>query len=223
MRTMLGFAIVAAFLAAGTAQAQYPAASGASLGVRLGYGVPMGDADAGSAVLGYASQPLGDVVDGMVPLQLEAMYRFDRNWSLGLYLQYGFASVSSTTCPASSGYSCSGRDTRFGVQMHYRFDAQGFVPWVGLGIGGEWISVSAEGFGFSGDIYEASGFEYLNLQLGGDWLLSPFFRLGPYVQLSLAQYDTVRAIGTSGFLETIPVDKAMHEWLQFGLKGTFDF
>lgn len=221
MRKILGFAVVAAFLAAGTAQAQAPA-GGFSLAARVGYGVPMGDVDAGSALYGIPSYKLSDFVSGQVPIQLDAMYRLDRNWSFGLYFQYGFASVSDVYCPASSGLSCSARDTRFGAQVHYRFDSPGFVPWVGLGIGGEWASVSAEVFGFSGDIAEVSGFEFVNLQIGGDWLISPLFRLGPFVQLSVAQYSTVKELGPSGTLETLPVDKATHEWLQFGLKGTFD-
>ncbi len=220
MRKMLGFAVVAAFLAAGTARAQGP--TGFSLGLRLGYGIPMGDVHAGNASLGIASYKLSDLVDGQVPLQVEAMYRFDPSWSLGLYFQYGFAFVSDVYCPAGTGVSCSARDVRFGAQVHYRFPSQGFVPWVGLGFGGEWGTVTAEFMGFSGDVAEVSGFEFVNLQIGGDWLLSPAFRLGPYIQFSLAQYSTVKELGVSGTLESLPVDKSTHEWLQFGLKGTFD-
>lgn len=213
MRKILGFAVVAAFLAAGTARAQGP--SGFSLGLRLGYGIPMGDFDGGDPATGIPSTALSDVLSGQVPLQIDAMYRFDPNWSLGLYLQYGFASVSSNFC--GTGYSCSASDVRFGVQVHYRFTSQGFVPWVGLGLGGEWSSITIEGGGLSFDV-KASGFEYVNLQVGGDWLLSPAFRLGPYAQLSLAQYSTLEALGVSGSI----TNKTMHEWLQLGLKGTFD-
>ncbi len=212
MRKILGFAVVAAFLAAGTARAQAP--SGFSLGVRLGYGIPMGDFDGGDPALSIPSTPMSDMLSGQVPLQIDAMYRFDPNWSLGLYLQYGFASVSSTFC--TTGYSCSASDTRFGVQLHYRFPSQGFMPWVGVGLGGEWSTITAEAGGVSAD-FKANGFEYLNLQLGGDWLLSPAFRLGPYVQLSVAQFSSIDFAGVSYTL-----NKTTHEWLQFGIKGTFD-
>ncbi len=207
MRKILGLAVVAAFLAAGTARAQGP--SGFSLGVRLGYGVPMGDFDGGDPAAGFAATPMSDMLSGQVPLQVDAMYRFDPNWSLGLYFQYGFASVASATC---GGLSCSGSDTRFGAQLHYRFTSPGFVPWVGLGFGGEWSTITVSGIDLN-----ASGFEFVNLQIGGDWLLSPAFRLGPYVQLSFSQFSTVEVLGFSGTL-----NKSTHEWLQFGLKGTFD-
>lgn len=213
MRKILGFAVVAAFLTAGTARAQGP--SGISLGLRLGYGIPMGDFDGGDPATATPSTALGDVLSGQVPLQIDAMYRFDPNWSLGLYFQYGFASVSNNFC--GTGYSCSASDTRFGVQVHYRFTSQGFVPWVGLGLGGEWSTITVEAGGISADI-KASGFEYVNLQVGGDFFLSPAFRLGPYAQISFAQYDTISAAGFSFSV----ANKTMHEWLQIGLKGTFD-
>ncbi len=217
MRKILGFAVVAALLAAGTAQAQYaagPAASGFSLGVRLGYGIPMGDFDGGDPATGVPSTALGDVLSGQVPLQIDAMYRFDPNWSLGLYFQYGFASVSGSFC--GTGFSCSASDPRVGAQVHDRVTSQGFVPWVGLGLGGEWTTITVESGGVSADV-KANGFEFVNLQVGGDWLLSPAFRLGPYAQLSLAQFSTLEFLGVSGSL-----NKTTHEWLQIGLKGTFD-
>lgn len=215
MRKILGFAIVVAFLAAGTARAQAP--SGFSLGARLGYGISMGDFAGDNAT--YAATPMSDMFKGQVPLQLDAMYRFDPSWSIGVYLQYAKTFMASAFSDATciGGVSCSASDVRFGVQAHYRFPSQGFVPWVGLGLGGEWNTITLEYLGASGDI-KSSGFEYLNLQIGGDWLLSPIFRLGPYVQLSLAQYDSMSA---AGYTVTFP-SKSMHEWLQFGLKGTFD-
>ncbi len=222
MRKILGVAVVVALLAAGTAQAQGPAASGFSLGARVGYGIPMGDADGGDALAGIPAVKLSDVVDGQIPLQVDAMYRFDRNWSIGLYFQYGFAFVSDTYCPPSTGLSCSASNLRFGGQVHYRFDGQGFLPWIGLGIGGEWGTVTGEVLGFSGTILEVSGIEFANLQVGGDWVISPNFRLGPYVQLSFAQYDTVKQIDVNLQLVPVLVSKTTHEWLQFGVKGTFD-
>ncbi len=220
MRKVLGIAVVAVLFAAGTAQAQGPAASGFSLGARVGYGIPMGDADGGDPATGVPATKMSDLFSGQFPLQLDAMYRFDRSWSVGLYFQYGIASVADTTCV--SGLSCSASDLRFGAQVHYRFDSQGFIPWVGLGIGGEWSSVTLKGPGGTADI-KPSGFEFLNLQLGGDWLLSPNFRLGPYVQFSLAQYDTLE-VTVPGFpsVSGSIANKTTHEWLQFGLKGTFD-
>lgn len=210
MRKILGVAVVFLLLAGGVARADPQ--SGLSLGLRVGYGVAVGDAASGASQSDYFS--------GQVPLQADAMYRFDRNWSVGLYFQYGFAFISSTLCPSASGISCSGSDTRFGAQLHYRFDSQGFLPWVGLGLGYEWSTISGSAGGVSADIVKFDGFEYLNFQVGGDWLVSPNFRLGPYVQFTLAQYSNAQIpiLGISGSIS----NTAMHEWLQFGVKGTFD-
>jgi hypothetical protein len=215
MRTIAGIAVAVALSVSSTARAQVPAASGFSLGARLGFGIPMGDADGGDAAAAVPSTRLSDIFSGQLPLQIDAMYRIDPHWSLGLYFQYGFAFVASATCP--SGVSCTASDIRFGGQVQYRFDSQGFVPWVGLGIGGEWGTITGSSGGVSADI-DISGFEFANFQVGGDWLVSPMFRVGPYLQLTLAQYDTYKALG-----QTISLpDKTMHEWLQIGVKGTFD-
>jgi hypothetical protein len=216
MRTIAGITVAVMSFVSGTAQAQAPAGSGFSLGARLGYAIPMGDADGGDFAAGIQATAMSDLVSGQVPLQLDAMYRIDKNWSLGLYFQYGFAFVADATCP--SGVSCSGSDIRFGGQVHYRFDSQGFIPWVGLGIGGEWGTLTESSGGISADI-DISGFEFANLQVGGDWLVSPMFRVGPFLQVTFAQYDSYKALGQT---ITLP-NKTLHEWLQFGVKGTFDF
>lgn len=216
MRTIAGIAVAMALSIPGTARAQAPAASGFSLGARLAYGIPLGDADGGDPAAAIAATKLSDIFSGQVPVQLDAMYRIDRNWSLGLYFQYGFAFVASGTCP--SGISCSAHDLRFGGQVQYRFDGQGFMPWLGVGIGGEWATVTASSGGVSADI-DISGFEFANLQVGGDWLASPMFRVGPFLQVTFAQYDTYKAVGQT---ITLP-NKTLHEWLQLGVKGTFDF
>ena len=213
MRKVLGVVIVVALLAAGTAQAQGTPASGISLAARVGYGIPMGDADA------TISQ--SDTVSGMVPLQLDATYRFNPNWQFGLYFQYGFATIGDLFCTSGGalvGVSCSGSNVRFGAEVMYTFASQGFSPWIGLGLGYEWQNVTAEAGGVSVDV-QLSGFEYLNLQLGGDWRLSPNFKMGPFVSFSFASYDSISAAGVSGSIAST----ATHEWLQLGLKGTFDF
>jgi hypothetical protein len=88
-----------------------------------------------------------------------------------------------------------------------------FAPWVGVGIGYEVTSMTASLAGASAST-DFSGFEFVNLQLGGDFKVGSNFALGPYVALSVAQYSSVG--GVTGF------EKGTHEWLQFGLKGTFD-
>ncbi len=181
--------------------------SGLSLGARVGYGIPMGDARGGIS--------LGDVVSGQVPVQLDATWRFDRSWRLGLYAQYGFAQVGGAFCPA--GASCSGDNLRLGVQAGYAFAAGGASPWVGAGLGLEWQTVSVSAAGIENQI-RLFGLEILNLQAGWHFRPAAGFSLGPFASFSLGQYRTASSGGASENLAT-----ALHEWLELGVRGAFDF
>lgn len=204
MRRRLAAVAVLALAPAGAALAGQE--SGLSLGARVGYAIPVGDASAGIS--------LGDVVAGLVPAQLDAAWRFDPSWRLGLYLQYGFARIAGAFCPA--GASCSGGNYGLGVQAAYTFATGGPAPWIGAGLGLEWqtAAVSANG---ARSTLRLFGFEMLDLQAGLDWRASSGFALGPFVSCGLGQYRTVTSGGASASLAT-----ALHGWLRLGVKGTFD-
>lgn len=225
---MRALALLLSLAAAGfasEARAQ-PADTGFTLGARLGYALPMGDA----AKPGGQSFALKDYVSGQVPIEVEAGYRFTREISAGLYFGYGFAFASSKVCdqfgPLPTGVSCSASGAsvmRYGIQGAYRFIMPGMTPWLGLGIGMEQakLDVKASGFGASQTSkFEVSGWEYLNLQGGVDWDLSPGFKVGPFARVSIAKYDTAKLDGTKQDLPSS--DQSIHEWLTIGVKGTFD-
>jgi hypothetical protein len=210
MRKILGIAVVAALFAAGTAEAQAPAKSesGFTMGLRLGYGIPMGDF--------ISAVSMDEFLGGKIPIWVDLGYRLDRSMFIGAYFQYAFGTAAGTydaLCTAS-GVDCTPSILRIGAEFLYKLmpDAS-FAPWVGIGIGYEVVTFTESAGGASGST-DASGFEFVNLQLGGDFKVGSNFALGPYVALSVAQYSSVG--GVTGF------EKGTHEWLQFGLKGTFD-
>jgi hypothetical protein len=213
MRKILAIAVVAGLFAAGTAEAQAPAApakpeSGFTMAFRLGYGLPLGDFASGVGM----DQFLG----GKVPLWVDLGYRIDRSMFIGAYFQYAFGTAAGTyqqLCDATST-DCSPSIMRIGVEFLYKFapDAS-FAPWAGIGLGYENVTFSESGPLGTGST-DASGFEFLNLQLGGDFRVSPSFGLGPYLAFSMAQYSSVAGGSIA--------NTATHEWLQFGVKGTFD-
>jgi len=98
-------------------------------------------------------------------------------------------------------------------------------PWVGLGVGYEWLNLSIGGTG--GAITgSARGFEWVNLQLGIDFSLGQNFRLGPFVRSRVAQYDTgsLGLINTQGGSASGTGDiqsKAVHTWIDVGLRFSF--
>jgi hypothetical protein len=84
------------------------------------------------------------------------------------------------------------------------------------------MNVDLSGPGDSGSL-GAHGFEFLNLQAGGDDYLAPRFALGPFISLSFGRYETA----TSSGIPLVPssadiANTAVHEWLQIGVRGVFN-
>jgi hypothetical protein len=209
---------VASTAKAQTAAAAPPAATvvdrpGFDLGLRLGYAVPMGKiANGGTG----AMDNLSDGVSGMIPLQLDALYRINRQYSVGGYFGYGYAFTKDAAC--DTGASCSGSVMRLGIEGRANFVTAGsFMPWVGLGVGYEWLKIKESAGGASATA-TLSGFEYLSLQAGGSFATSADFSVGPFLSFSLGQYRSASVDGLgSGDIN----DKAFHEWFQLGVGGTF--
>jgi hypothetical protein len=193
---MIG-AVMAAVLLPTASSAQF------SLGARLGYGFGMGDVGGTLA--------MDEWVKSQVPVQLDAMYRVTPNVGLGAYLSYGFGQTGDV-CDFA-GADCSARVTRLGVQATYSFAGQQFLPWIGAGIGYEWNTIDD-----GTDEATFTGWEFLNLQAGGDYKVNEQLSVGPYAMFSIAQYGDGEIGGFSAPIS----DKKMHEWLSFGVRGKFD-
>jgi outer membrane protein len=199
--------------------------SGLSLGVSAGYAIPMGSAESGTS---FSSQ-----IGGGIPLQVELGWRFSPLVYVGGYFQYAFASAGSAwdaTCNAA-GNSCSASDMRFGVDVRFTLARSGpLLPWVGVGAGYEIAKVSVTLGGQTVDALTTKGFEFGHLSLGLDYRATHWFRVGPFATLTFAQFssfdtqvDTTTNPPTIGGSRSIDIsNKAFHEWLQLGVKMSFD-
>ena len=186
---------------------------GVDFGARLGYAVPLGSIDSGDKT--------SDTFSGAIPVILEVGYRFNANITVGALFQYGVAQVKDQNPCGTNGVTCSGSIVRLGVEALYNFNLEGtFTPWAGIGTGYEWMGVSAEQGSQSASV-GAHGFEFVNLQAGGDFRLGPQFMLGPFAALSVGQYSTVTTDGGGMSSSTDIPNKAIHEWLQLGVRGRF--
>jgi outer membrane protein W len=223
MRKIVITAAVAALGAtfAGTAMADDAKgpSSGVEVGLRAGYGIPLGSAEGAPA--GGQASAMSDSFSGMIPIQIDALYMINPNIRVGLYFQYGLVSLADKfaggVCKAS-GVSCSAHDLRYGVQAHYHIMPENQIdPWVGLGIGMESVSGSASAGGQSID-FGVSGLEFLNIQAGADYKVMPNLGVGPFVNFSLGQYSSATQNGQSADIQ----NKAMHEWLIIGVRGAYD-
>jgi hypothetical protein len=61
------------------------------------------------------------------------------------------------------------------------------------------------------------GWEFLNLQGGVDFQVANAITVGPFLSVSFDQFSSESVGGTSADIDT----KALHEWVTFGVKGTF--
>jgi hypothetical protein len=193
--------------------------TGLEVGVRTGYGIPIGNAD--------GATPLHDVISGMVPIWVDLGYRATPSTYWGAYVQYGFGSMDTDPgkpegpC-ASSIISCSTTDWRVGFSFHLHLaPTESFDPWIGTGVGIEVETFSVSGSGASNSVTSV-GLEFANLELGGDWNVTPDFAVGPFVSFSLGQYQSIVSSIDGQSQGGDVADKAPHEWLVLGLRTTFD-
>jgi hypothetical protein len=166
--------------------------TGLELGFRIGWGVPAGNATGDSRGL------LSDRFRGILPIIFDLGYRVHPRVYLGVFYQYGFGFVSDR--PDSWVGSCKqpvysrsvsmvrfGGDVRFHLMPGRRID-----PWLGAGIGYEKMY-------FDGSIFDgveetethwtASGFEFLHVDVGGDYRVSRYLSIGTFLSVSIAHYS----------------------------------
>jgi hypothetical protein len=105
-------------------------------------------------------------------------------------------------------------------------------PWIGLGFGYEWLNITMEGSmgGRSASItMTPHGFEFFNLQAGLDIQVVEHFYVGPFVTLAVAQADS-RSVdcttSVASFCDQFGAsrdvrNKALHQWLLLGVRGTY--
>lgn len=182
------------------------------LGLRLGYMLPMGEFAKGSK--------MSDGVSGGIPVWLDLGYMVTPNIMVGLYAQYAYLMVKD--CP--SGADCSASDIRVGLQGQYHLSpGESMNPWFGLGIGYEMINTKAEAGGVSVE-GNYKGLEFANLQAGADFKVGDSLAVGPFLSFSIGQYSSGEVtVPGAGTVEGDITDKAMHQWLTIGVKGTMGF
>jgi hypothetical protein len=161
-----------------------------------------------------------------VPLWFDIGARIGSNFMAGAFLQYGFGILGSKFDQmCRGGVECSTHVIRVGPEFLYHIQPFEKVdPWVGVGLGYEWWTVTASGGGQSIS-FTPRGFEFLNLQAGFDFGLGrPGLGVGPFMSFSLGQYDRVSTNcsgpGTCIFAPGDVPDKSLHEWLVFGARLT---
>jgi hypothetical protein len=203
-----------------------PQLLGISVGARTGWAIPFGYLSRG--------EPMSSNFRGMFPLGIDAVYRLDRRFDVGAYLQYGLVSVAPDICPAP--LSCSAHDVRFGVSAHWHFlatkgslgEGEGdpppgsFDPWIGIGFGYEIATIALS---LGGDHASRSyrGFELGRFEVGLDYLAAPRLRLGVFVDASMDQFTTAHQEDSMRSGNFSIQGTGVHGWTVPGIRLRYDF
>jgi hypothetical protein len=194
-------------------------------GLRLGIGLPLGNA--GKGALGE-SRKLGDLAAYRAPIWVDIGYQATPASSYGVYGQIGFGGTGD----ACAG-KCDWSDLRVGVQGQWRLNPGASAdPWLGVGVGLESISFQSselrqddEGL-FAARITERLLGPELLLQAGLELRAEDALQLGPYVAASIGSYlgdhykcISERAIACPGGSS---IDgSGFHTWLGIGVMGRY--
>ncbi|HET6437388.1 MAG TPA: hypothetical protein VFG59_04965 [Anaeromyxobacter sp.] len=193
-----------------------PRPFGPTLSAWVGVGGP------GGRISDEGDGELGDVVHHQFPLGLGLSYRFNPFFRAGPFFEAAPLSMADGAC--APGDPCGGNDFRFGLDAQVHFAPYRHAdPWLGLGIGYEWLNFDATGCLDSGcfaERFHYSGLLFPKLSFGVDFALSPMATLGPYLSYSGGQYSHVET--TSAGSQSIN-DQAFHGWLELGIRGNFNF
>lgn len=179
------------------------------LGVRAGFGIPIGK------VNGYATVDMSHSVVGEIPLWLDIGYMVTPDVMLGAYGQ--FAPLVTRNC--DTGASCRGSDIRVGVQAQFPISpAEKVNPWFGLGFGYEILALG-ESMRGGDEVTAAKGVELAHLQAGLDLRATPAIDIGPFVGCSIGQFSSATSSNALGSTSGDLANRVMHEWLEFGVRG----
>lgn len=200
------------------------------LGLRTGYGVPLGRYAEVRNFAGFVDDDvnrIGDDTYGVIPLWLDAGYWLTSHVYLGAYFAFGLVlpKQAASSDPLGGGcpqdFDCSATGVRAGIQAEYAFGPYGRArPWLGLGFGYEWVSTKIDGRTLDLQLESLHhGPELLQLSGGTDFGLSRSFELGPFASLSAVRYTSCSL--DFGGQQACEIEAASwHGWLVLGVRGT---
>jgi hypothetical protein len=174
------------------------------------------------APTGWRASELSDVFNGVLPIWMDAGYRFSPNMVLAGYFQYGAGFVNKDKVGCSIDVSCYGSDIWFGAELHYHLSPnQRIDPWGGIGTGYELLDVGFQGGGTSVDL-GLSGVQFFNLQAGIDLKSESDVGVGPFVTFGLGEFSSC-SISGGGSLGRCTIEHTeFHEWVTVGVRFVTD-
>jgi hypothetical protein len=192
-----------------------PARTGFQMALRTGYMAPFGQAT------GAAEDAMSNTFSGQVPLIVDIGGKPTPNLFIGGYVGLGFggtAGTSSQTC-SQENITCVTASFRIGAEIQYQFMPDAATnPWIGYGFGLESTAFSGTNGNTSYSV-AALGWEFGHFMAGVDFRLSKSIGIGPMVDFSLGEYDTLSIKDNGGDTTSGSIaNPALHEWLLVGAR-----
>jgi hypothetical protein len=192
-----------------------PARTGFQMALRTGYMVPFGEAT------GAAQDTMSNTFSGQVPFIVDIGGKPTPHLFVGGYLGLGFggtAGSSSQLC-SQANITCVTASFRIGAEVQYHFTPEASTnPWIGYGIGIESTAFSGAN-GNTNYSVAAVGWEFAHFMAGVDFRLSKSIGIGPMVDFSLGEYNTLSIKENGGDTTSGSIaNPALHEWLLVGAR-----
>ena len=191
-------------------QAPEEGPSGFEVGVRLGYQMPsgkLGDITSSKGLQSDQNTKLSDFFGGGMNLNLDLGHRVTRTIYYGLALSYS-PSLSPKNCIGG----CSVSDMRAGfslvVHPHVARVPQ-LDPFIGFGVNYDQLTMGVK----NGPSFTFYGMEFLNVQVGANFLVLPELSLGAYFSGSGGMYFGADNSNTH--------HPELHQWYTFGIRGSY--
>lgn len=220
---------------AGLARADETPAERLHLALRTGFGLPLGAYADVRTVAGFRDTNVNALADdtyGAIPLWIDVGYRLTPHWMVGVYAMAGFVLPKTAEsadplgggCP--EGLDCTAFGVRLGLQGQYRFSpSERLDPWVGLGIGYEWIWSNLNGELFNIPIDASTSYagpDLVHLQGGLDVALGEGVSLGPFLSVSAMRYTACATELAGDEVDCELSEQSWHGWLMFGARGALE-
>jgi hypothetical protein len=199
------------------------------LGLRIGYGMPGGDALKADTGSGLTAFKYSDLLSSQTNFQIDAMFKTGPSTAAGIYLGYApnkLAGTPAVSCD-TAGVSCSSYTLRAGLQFTGEFLDLGIVGlWGGIGTGIEAAYATQEGGGAKIDA-QLRGWEWATISAGADLKLVKLINAGLYISYGFGQFTVqeVKLTSPLGSMEEnggLGSNATTHNMFQIGLRGMFN-
>ncbi|MDB4955810.1 MAG: hypothetical protein JWO36_3379 [Myxococcales bacterium] len=187
--------------------------AGFEFGMRIADLIPSGKfawlSSSGSGLNSSQDVTLSQATGGGFDLVFDLGQRVNRMVFWGIQVAY----APSMTQPDPCAYSCKNSNFRIGgdvmIHPHVAQLPPKFDPFIGFGVNYDQFTVGTESTMPIG-VY---GMEFVNVQVGTDYLVRPHVSAGVYLSTSFGMYFGADHSKTEGV--------QLHEWFSIGIRGAY--